>query len=130
MRKILLAVLLVLVCSFVTAQTTTVINDLQNYSFLRTAFQNALVGPIANGYGTDAFLTTAVLDSIAIPGLTATGVVFVTSVPAAYNTQPVAGDVLNCFTGNGSFGVVGKLYVNRAAGTVSGLAYAWYVVKW
>ena len=139
MRKLLLILVALIIVSIpVFAQGTgSVINDLNNFPYLRTAFQNA---ENLGGSGTHAFVTTAVADSVTgVYGLTATSIVVV--VPRAnvqgagtVLAQPVAGDVLNCAVGGSGTGagtgVVGTIYVNRVANTTSGLSYNWFVIKY
>ena len=135
MRKGIFALIVVLtallfVPSVSPAQGTLLnaIQEMNNFSYLKILFVNAMASN--GGVVQDAFLTTAVTDSVFIPGMTANGSVMVISNPVAVNTLPVAGDLLNCVVGNGTVGTVGTIYVNRAVNTTSGLKYTIFIERY
>jgi hypothetical protein len=64
-----------------------------------------------------------VIDTVLIAGAASTDIYTVPPIAPAYNTQPVAGDLLNWFA------ITGGLIVNRAAGTTANLGYSYVRIK-
>jgi len=100
-----------------------IIDELNNNPTQRQLLWNALIGNYSSGQ--DAFTTTALKDTISIPGLVSTSLVMATAWSTTAADTTLAGDILRVRYLSAGTAVVGR----KTAGT-SGLKYVWAVVRW
>lgn len=124
MKYFLLFLAMLTIVSVSSAQyTPQIINELNNSPTLRQLLWNALQGNYASGQ--DAFTTTAIKDTITIPGLTSTSLVVATAWSSTAADTTLSGDILRARYLSANTAVVA-----RKSGGTSGLKYVWTVTRW
>ena len=123
MKRIIFAILLIVPC-LMFAQTGTVINDLTNFSYERTAFQNALTG---DGCGIGSFTTTGTRDTVVIKGVKYSSMIITSArgeSAGAVDSTVVTWSFLNETT------PVDTVIFARNMTRPTGGKFTWWVIKW